>query len=292
MTGRESGRCVRGLLAAHLPAPARGAEPSRAASPPPVPAPPRREKPTRSGAGRAPAGRRGRPGGGLRGAARLGSARRGAAGSPCAQPRRREGPRRPRQSAPGAGRGGTGPGPPGRAAAPPAAPAPCQAPPGGQRRGGGPDSGPRGSPQGSERSSGPRGLLAAALPGPGALLRASAVSPEAGPGPWGPGQQMLPSIEENMSCCSWCRCILGGTAAQPLGSGLSRKHRPSHLLCAVPAKPSACREKEMGTREVLQNPSHETLNSSSRIQLPYKMCCFWAMETQRRCMLRENTYRF
>ncbi|XP_030308367.1 basic salivary proline-rich protein 2-like [Calypte anna] len=151
MAGRESGRYVRGLFAAHLPASTRGPAPSRAEPrrppTPRVPAPPSPEKPTRSGAGRSPAGRRGRPGGELLRAARLGSAR---PDPPCAEPRRREGPRRPLQSAPGAGRSGTGPGPPGRAEEPPTAPAPCQAPaaplrlaaPGGQRWGGGPDSGP------------------------------------------------------------------------------------------------------------------------------------------------------
>lgn len=90
--------------------------------------PPRRQRPTRS-----VAHSEGNPGGAQREAARLGSARRGRI--PRAQRRRREELRRPRQSAPWAGRGGTGLGPPGRyaerrpRAVPGTAPPECSAPP-------------------------------------------------------------------------------------------------------------------------------------------------------------------
>lgn len=125
IAGRERGRCARGLLASRSPPVGR----SLSCRPPARPeTPPRRQRPTRS-----VAHSEGNPGGAQREAARLGSARRGRI--PRAQRRRREELRRPRQSAPWAGRGGTGLGPPGRyaerrpRAVPGTAPPECSAPP-------------------------------------------------------------------------------------------------------------------------------------------------------------------
>lgn len=194
MAGRENGRCVRGLLAAHLPAPARGPEPSRAAVPP-LPAPPRRTARSLPGTGRKGPSRRQR----RRSCAEPpGWARRGRILPPCSQPRRREGPR---TAAPIRARGGAAPG---RARTRRGGPRPRRPPPRRarhrpSRRARHPSG--RAAPAawarlGASRVSLPQALVTAPRLSAAALWRARS-SPQgrsgllrAGPGPWSPGRRV------------------------------------------------------------------------------------------------------
>lgn len=166
--------------------PPRPAAPNRAEPPSPR-SRPRRAAPPEAYPER---GGRDRPGGGGGEAARNRQAGLGAVGFSPPAPSRGggRGRARPRQSAPGAGRHRDGPGPAGEGRGPadrprvvpgtgrPAAPGTRR---GGQRRPRGPDSGPLGSPS-LRLSSRRRGSRPRPFGGPGARLRAAAVSSERG----------------------------------------------------------------------------------------------------------------